>query len=190
MASTYWSIGDGPDLKWKCHSLLTAVQSFKIHHSMKPLCRQKSVFVMYLWLLWSPRPISSNPLRRLLGVSMCLEKTAFYTNWSQWHKLQGRMNKLCLHGNTYWQECPLRSLQCSVGIAVYTPLKPFIRKEVEITPIEGKREMDICLQWVMQKVTTCSRWGNGLYDMWSAANDQGTTLAKWHFIYRPLVTKA
>lgn len=48
----------------------------------------------------SPLPIFSPPSRLALCGSMCLGKTAFRTNWSQWQKLQGCMSRLHLHGNT------------------------------------------------------------------------------------------
>lgn len=73
-----------------------------------------------------PLPIFCNPLRLALCVSMCLDKTASScTNWNQWHKLQGRVNKLYLHGNTCWQMCPLTSPQRYIGIAACTRVKPF-----------------------------------------------------------------
>lgn len=77
-----------------------------------------------------PLPIFSNPLRLALCVSMCLDKMASScTNWNQWHKLQGRVNKLHLHGNTRWQMCPLTSLQRYIGIAACTHVKPFGKSE-------------------------------------------------------------
>lgn len=77
-----------------------------------------------------PLPIFSNPLRLPLCVSMCLDKTASScTNWNRWHKLQGRVNKLHLHGNTCWQMCPLTSLQRYMGIAACTRVKPFGKTE-------------------------------------------------------------
>lgn len=80
------------------------------HYTIKPFCSPQLLSDVYCTHR-SPLPIFYNPLRQALCVSMCLGKTSFCTNWSQWHKLQGCVNKLCLHGNTYWQLCPLRSLQ-------------------------------------------------------------------------------
>lgn len=87
--------------------------------------------------LRSPQTIFSNPLSLALCVSMCLGKTAFCTNWSQWHKLQGRVNKLRLHGNTCWQVCPVRSLQRYIEIAVYTNLKPITKRKRRVEIREG-----------------------------------------------------
>lgn len=92
------------------------------HYTIKPLSSPK-VFSDVSLALRSALPIFSKPFEAALCVSMCLGKTAFCTNWSQWHKLQGWVNKSCLHGNACWRVCPLRSLQHNMGSAVWTPLK-------------------------------------------------------------------
>ena len=118
--SFYWC--SHAQFKCKCHSFcfVNAPYWNEYHYSMKPL-RSPEV----------PRPqtIFSNPLSPALCVSMCLGKTAFCTNWSQWHRLQGRENKPRLHGNAYWQVCPLRSLQRYVGIVVHTNLKAITKRK-------------------------------------------------------------
>ena len=106
------------------------------HHTIKPLYGPE-ILSDISRALRSPQTIFSNPLSLALCVSMCLGKTAFCTNWSQWHKLQGRVNKLRLHGNTCWQVCPARSLQRYIEIAVYTNLKPITKRKKRVKIGEG-----------------------------------------------------
>lgn len=96
------------------------------HYSIKPSCSCEVLSDMYRSVR-SPRPIFSTPLRMALCLSMCLGKTAFCTNWSQWHRLQGRVCGLRLHGNTCWQVCDHWGV--CIGIAGYTQLKLFTERD-------------------------------------------------------------
>lgn len=112
---------------WLLHVILFVLK-LSFHHQSILYCWSP------LWRMIHPQ-ISSDyfffqPFEAAcLCLSMCLGKTAFCTNWSQWHELQGRVNKLCLHGNPCLQVYPLSCLQCYIGIAVYPYQQRFIETE-------------------------------------------------------------
>lgn len=115
--------------------------------------------------LRSPLPIFSNPLRQAVCVSMYLDKTASCTNWSQWHKLQGCVNKLHLHGNTCWQMCPLRSLQRYT--AACNHVKPFSKCERTGNEPQAQRGRDsYCRSLVLLCLRDPSWKWNKTQNMW------------------------
>lgn len=86
-----------PGRGWKCCKAKCVVVSFWWLHCTYSDTRHH---LHIWWCFKSALPIFSPPWRLALCGSMCLGKTAFCTNWSQWQKLQGCMSRLHLHGNT------------------------------------------------------------------------------------------
>lgn len=84
----------------------------------------------------SPLPIFFTPSRLALCGSMCLGKTAFRTNWSQWQKLQGCMSRLHLHGNTAVR-VSMSSLQHSDGITASDMSRLWNHQERGVDVIDG-----------------------------------------------------